>query len=293
MLVGRLMLLSPDAEPAILLGIFDDFVCFVFGLDFLWQLGAARRQRRVARYLFSDALFDLIAARSWRVWRERHWRPVKAEYGAGAAFYFVPFGTIDFLSSIPDGVGVLRVARLARIARIAKALKSITLIGDEIRQNRREGLFVVALLVVVLSVIFACASVLYFESGHPDATIRSAPDALWWALVTVTTVGYGDFAPLTPGGRLSAVLLMFVGIGLFAGVSGVVVDFLRHLRASASPGPSARAHAPVAPEIRTLGEALDALEELAHRPVTHRDELRREILAIRHGIERLVGRDPS
>ncbi len=293
MMMGRLLLLRPDGEPAILLGFFDDFVCFVFALDFVGQLGAASRQRRIGRYLFSDALFDLIEAGSWRGWRERHWRPVRAEYGTSAAFYLMPFGLIDLLSSIPDAVGVVRLARLARVARVAKALKSIALIGEEIRENRREGLFVVALLVVMVSVIFACVSVLYFESSHPDATIRSAPDALWWALVTVTTVGYGDFSPRTVGGRLSAVLLMFVGIGLFAGVSGIVVDSLRRLKAGPARGAGAPAHAAAAAEIRTFGEALDALEELAHRPETHRDELRREILAIHHGLERLLGRDPS
>jgi hypothetical protein len=75
---------------------------------------------------------------------------------------------------------------------------------------RRRGLHFVLLAVGIL--IFVCAALVRsFEAGIRGSTIHSYADALWWAVVSVTTVGYGDKFPLTPAGRGVAVLLMLVG----------------------------------------------------------------------------------
>ena len=60
-----------------------------------------------------------------------------------------------------------------------------------------------------------------------SANLANGPDVLWWSIVTMSTVGYGDFYPVTVGGRFMAVLLMFCGIGLFAMLAGVFADLLR------------------------------------------------------------------
>jgi voltage-gated potassium channel len=78
--------------------------------------------------------------------------------------------------------------------------------------------FFLAIVVISLSSII----VMVFESASPDSNIKTGPDALWWAVVTVATVGYGDRFPVTPGGRLIGVALMVVGVGLF----GVLSSFL-------------------------------------------------------------------
>ncbi len=147
--------------------------------------------------------------------------------GGWVFLYLRPFALVDLLSSVPDNLGALRFIRVARLARLFRAVKSMALIRDELRDNRREGLFVIAVLLVLLSVVLSCVGVLYFESANPDATIINASYAVWWALATVTTVGCGDFLPTTAGGHFSAVLLMFAGLGLFKAVSGLVSDLLR------------------------------------------------------------------
>jgi voltage-gated potassium channel len=64
------------------------------------------------------------------------------------------------------------------------------------------------------------------EGESPDSTITSFSDALWWSVVTITTVGYGDMTPLTPAGRAIAFVLMVVGVGLFGGLTANLASFL-------------------------------------------------------------------
>jgi voltage-gated potassium channel len=65
-----------------------------------------------------------------------------------------------------------------------------------------------------------------FERNHPDGAFNHAGDALWWAIVTATTVGYGDFSPVSSEGRAVAVVLMLVGIGLLSVVTANVAAFM-------------------------------------------------------------------
>jgi voltage-gated potassium channel len=79
---------------------------------------------------------------------------------------------------------------------------------------RHRGLNWVLLIVLVLNLI-AAAMVLEFEGGNLDANIASYPDALWWAVTTISTVGYGDRFPMSSPGRAVAVVLMIAGIAMF------------------------------------------------------------------------------
>ena len=67
---------------------------------------------------------------------------------------------------------------------------------------------------------FASATIVSVESGDPAANIKTAGDALWWSYVTVTTIGYGDYYPVTTTGRLIGVLVMTVGVGVFSILTG-------------------------------------------------------------------------
>ncbi|WP_349827108.1 potassium channel family protein [Brevibacterium litoralis] len=86
----------------------------------------------------------------------------------------------------------------------------------------------------VTCIFFGALSVLDMEAEHPEALITTYPDALWWAVVTTTTVGYGDLYPITTGGKIVAVVLMMVGIALIgsvtAGLAGWFADHLRKER---------------------------------------------------------------
>jgi voltage-gated potassium channel len=81
-------------------------------------------------------------------------------------------------------------------------------------------------LLAVGILIFVCAALVRsFEAGVRGSNIHSYADALWWAVATVTTVGYGDKVPLTPAGRRVAGLLMLVGIGLVGVVTATVASY--------------------------------------------------------------------
>lgn len=79
-------------------------------------------------------------------------------------------------------------------------------------------------IITVLVVIFSSISILIVEKD-PLSNIKSAEDALWWSLVTVTTVGYGDKFPVTTEGRLIGVVLMFLGVGIFGTFTGYIASW--------------------------------------------------------------------
>ena len=128
---------------------------------------------------------------------------------------YLKWGWLDFLGSVPLLI-LLRVARLRRSVQIARTLRRrrLSQVGDDVDQNRAQAaaLFTVLLALVVLTT--ATIVVLEFESQVPGGNIDSAGDAFWWAIVTIATVGYGDHYPVTATGRVAAVALMTVGVGI-------------------------------------------------------------------------------
>jgi voltage-gated potassium channel len=135
--------------------------------------------------------------------------------------YFYTWGWLDLMSSIPM-VDILRWGRVARVMRVFRVLRGVRatkLMAAFVLDRRAEGAFLAAALVTLLLVVFSSVAILQFESGA-DSNIKTAEDALWWAVVTLTTVGYGDRYPVTSEGRVVAVMLMTTGVGLVGTLSG-------------------------------------------------------------------------
>lgn len=134
---------------------------------------------------------------------------------------FLRWGWIDLVSSIP-AIPVLRVGRAVRVIRVLRllrGLRSIRTIGTVLFANRAKGTLATAGLLCVLLVLFSSVAILQVENG-PDSNIRGPEDALWWSVVTITTVGYGDRYPVTTEGRIIGAGLMLCGVGLFAVLAG-------------------------------------------------------------------------
>jgi voltage-gated potassium channel len=149
----------------------------------------------------------------------RFWR-------AESKLAFMRWGWIDLLACVPN-VDLLRVGRLARVLRIIRLLRGVRIghrIISLILQNKPKSAFASVLLTSMLLVTFSSIAILIAEVG-PEVNIKSAEDAIWWSVTTMTTVGYGDKYPTTTEGRVIAMVLMFAGVGLFGTLSGLVASF--------------------------------------------------------------------
>jgi voltage-gated potassium channel len=145
---------------------------------------------------------------------------------AESKWSYLKWGWIDFISSIPM-IGPLRWGRIARVVRILRLLRGIRsskALARHIFRQRAESAFAVASLTALLVVVSSSIAILHFERG-PESNIKGPEDALWWALVTVTTVGYGDAYPVTTGGRIVAAVTMAAGVGLFGTFAGFVASW--------------------------------------------------------------------
>lgn len=129
---------------------------------------------------------------------------------------FMRWGWIDLISSIPtfDFMRVGRTLRLIRLFRILRAFRSTKHLVQHIFSRRTQGTLTAATVIAVLMIIFSSIAILQVETD-PNSNIKTAEDAIWWAYVTITTVGYGDKFPVTTEGRIIATVLMTVGVGLF------------------------------------------------------------------------------
>lgn len=132
-------------------------------------------------------------------------------------------GTFDLLGSIP-AFPALRIFRLFRLTRVARVLRigGPKRIVHEFVTRRSESALYLTIIMALTVITFGSLLVYAVESQSPDANIQSGQDAVWWSIVTITTVGYGDRYPVTWAGRIIGMLTMVAGIGVF----GVFTSFL-------------------------------------------------------------------
>lgn len=129
---------------------------------------------------------------------------------------FMHWGWIDLISSIPmvDALRIGRLFRLIRLLRIIRAFRSTRQLVHHIFKNKAKGTLTSVSIFAIMLIIFSAIAILQVEKD-PNSNIKTAEDAMWWAYVTITTVGYGDKFPVTTEGRIIASVLMTAGVGLF------------------------------------------------------------------------------
>jgi voltage-gated potassium channel len=147
-------------------------------------------------------------------------------YRAESKVQFMKWGWIDLIASIPN-LQILRYGRLVRVLRVIRLLRgirSVQLVLDAVfHQKLRTGAASVVFSAILL-VGFSSLSILICER-RPDANIKTAEDALWWSVATITTVGYGDKYPVTTEGRAIGIVLMLGGVTMFGCISGLAATF--------------------------------------------------------------------
>ncbi|HEX2251136.1 MAG TPA: ion transporter [Gemmatimonadales bacterium] len=153
-----------------------------------------------------------------------------------------PFGLIDLIAVLPTylslflpGAQSLLVIRLLRLLRVFRVLK----LAEYLRESRTlvlalraSGRKIAVFLLTVVTIVVVVGTLMYVIEGEEHG-FTNIPISIYWAVVTLTTVGYGDLAPVTPLGRMLAVLLMLTGYGIIAVPTGIVTVELT--RASMAP----------------------------------------------------------
>ena len=133
-------------------------------------------------------------------------------------------GWLDLLGSLPSFFRLFRIFRLVRVTRLLGEYGPRNILNSFIK-NRADNALLVVLFMVLLVLEFGSMLVSFFEQQDPAANIKTGGDAVWWAFVSITTVGYGDQYPVTQGGRTMAVLVLATGVGLFGVLSGYLANF--------------------------------------------------------------------
>lgn len=160
-------------------------------------------------------------------------------------FYpFTPMAIIDLLSILP-GLGILnqsfkllRLTRLMKIVRLMKVLRYSDKIGMFLRVLNKERYVLFSVLIMAIFYIFITALIMFNAEPHINPatgqeTFHSFFDALYWATVTLTTVGYGDLCPVTELGRVVSMFSSLFGVAIIALPSGVITaSYLDELRNS-------------------------------------------------------------
>jgi voltage-gated potassium channel Kch len=188
-------------------------------------------------------------------------------------YFFRAWGWADLLSCVP----LLRVFRVFRSVRVIRLLRAYgpARIGADLFAARASAVFLLTLFLVVVVLEVTGASIYYVEVRDPAANITTAGDAIWWGLVTITTVGYGDQYPVTEAGRVIGVFLLFAGIGLFSVLTGFIANVF--LAPPAKPRLQPRDRA--ASEISAVRALLAEQDERAAAIRAHLDELEKRIEA--------------
>jgi voltage-gated potassium channel len=140
------------------------------------------------------------------------------------AYFARGFGWADLLASVPlPQLKVLRIFRLVRVVRLLSDYGPATVVRSLTRDRAGSSLFLL-LLMALLVLEFGSLAMLSLEQDAPGSTITTASDALWFNIVTMATVGYGDTYPVTNAGRLLGSVVIVVGVGIFGTLTGFLAN---------------------------------------------------------------------
>ena len=157
-----------------------------------------------------------------------------------ADYVFRQFGWADLLASLPfPQVKILRIFRLIRVARLLRRYGAKN-IGRSLIKDRAGSALLTLLLIGILVLEFGSLVMLILERNAPGANITTASDAIWYVIVTMSTVGYGDQYPVSNAGREMGTFIIVVGVGIFGTLTGYLANLFLAPRkeepAEAAPG---------------------------------------------------------
>jgi len=171
--------------------------------------------------------------------------------------YFVRhFGWADLLASLPfPQVKILRVFRLVRVFRLLRQYGMRRIVASLVKDRAGSALLSL-LLIAILVLEFGSLWMLRVESASPDANITTASDALWYIIVTMSTVGYGDQYPVTTAGREIGTFIIVLGVGIFGTLTGFLANFFLAPNKATAPGDGGQAPSTAKQRVQELSDLL-------------------------------------
>ena len=189
-----------------MLSIFNLVVTFAFLKDPALQMVMEVMNALLSAIFMTDFLYRLFTARS------------KSEY------FFRQYGWADLLSSLP--FEQLKVLRLFRLWRVYLMMREIgpKKVFSSLLKDRAQSALLTLLLAGIFVLEFGSLWMLRIEEYAKGANITTASDAIWYTIVTISTVGYGDQYPVTNAGRMLGALIIIVGVGIFGTFTGYLAN---------------------------------------------------------------------
>ncbi|MFS4436765.1 ion transporter [Paracoccaceae bacterium GXU_MW_L88] len=190
----------------------------------------------VAFETFSLLIFSIeYGARIWAApeqkWREE-WEIDHSESNLSLRLQWMatPGAIVDLLAIAPSIIGTalgldlrfLRVLRLLRLLKLTRYSGALNMLIDVLVEERRN--FFAAIFILVVLIIIAASGIYIVEHNVQPDEFGSIPEAMWWAAVSLTTVGYGDVTPVTPIGKVFGAMITVIGIGMAALPAGILAS---------------------------------------------------------------------
>lgn len=158
-----------------------------------------------------------------------------ADRKTGYIFSF--YGIVDFLAILPFYLAIgldmrtLRALRLLRLFRLFKLARYNAAIDRFVKafSIAREEIIIFAMVTIIL-LYFSATGIYYFEHEAQPEVFASIFHSMWWAVTTLTTVGYGDMYPITVGGRVFTFVILIIGLGIVAIPAGLLASALNKVR---------------------------------------------------------------
>ncbi|MDD4857399.1 MAG: ion transporter [Candidatus Krumholzibacteria bacterium] len=146
-------------------------------------------------------------------------------------YFFSPFAIIDLIAIAPFYLPMLipvdllflrglRLMRLLRLLKLGRYSEAIRMMGSILKSKKEE--ITIAITMSLILLLIASGLMYYIESSAQPAVFSSIPAAMWWGVMTMTTVGYGDVYPITPAGKVLAGVIALLGISLFILPAGII-----------------------------------------------------------------------
>jgi voltage-gated potassium channel len=178
--------------------IFEAVSIYIFSFEYLYRIRLAyldKQLKGVSQYVFSTfGLIDLIS--------------------------ILPFFLNQFIKVDGRFLRILRLFRLTRIFKLGRDSSSLKLFVQALKGVKNELKF--TLFLSSLAILFSASAIYYLEHEAQPDKFSSITESIWWATVSLATVGYGDVYPITPGGKVFASFISLIGIGVVAIPTGII-----------------------------------------------------------------------